>query len=253
MTDPIQQAFALGQSIWYDGIRRSLLTSGDLERMVAKEGLRGMTSNPSIFQAAIAGSSDYAEAIAELASSGPMDAKSAYESLAVADIRAAKWMKLVSNATTLVITAILGLPMLEAGAVAGMRDLMLRAGQEALDAGRRIGHATLPIFGLTPGELGASDRIVELLLDTLYAGFVLPQTTTTILHDWIKGRRSEVDDINGVVVAELTRRGAPAPVNAAIVEIAHRIERRELEPDPANLALLHELVAADLAGSRRLA
>ena len=171
----------------------------------------------------------------------------------VADIRAAKWMKLVSNATTLVITAILGLPMLEAGAVAGMRDLMLRAGQEALDAGRRIGHATLPIFGLTPGELGASDRIVELLLDTLYAGFVLPQTTTTILHDWIKGRRSEVDDINGVVVAELTRRGAPAPVNAAIVEIAHRIERRELEPDPANLALLHELVAADLAGSRRLA
>jgi hypothetical protein len=47
MTDPIHQALALGQSIWYDGIRRSLLTSGDLERMVKKEGLRGMTSNPS--------------------------------------------------------------------------------------------------------------------------------------------------------------------------------------------------------------
>ena len=89
MTDPIHEALALGQSIWYDGIRRSLLTSGDLERMVKKEGLRGMTSNPSIFDAAIAGSSDYAEAIAELRSSGPMDAKSAYESLAIADIRAA--------------------------------------------------------------------------------------------------------------------------------------------------------------------
>jgi transaldolase / glucose-6-phosphate isomerase len=89
MTDPIQQAFALGQSIWYDGIRRSLITSGDLERMVAKEGLRGMTSNPSIFEAAIAGSTDYAEATAELRSAGPMDAKSAYESLAIADIRAA--------------------------------------------------------------------------------------------------------------------------------------------------------------------
>jgi transaldolase/glucose-6-phosphate isomerase len=89
MTTPIQQALALGQSIWYDGIRRSLLTSGELEHMVKKEGLRGMTSNPSIFDAAIAGSSDYSDAIAELRRSGPTDAKSVYESLAIADIRAA--------------------------------------------------------------------------------------------------------------------------------------------------------------------
>ena len=171
----------------------------------------------------------------------------------VDDIRAAKWMKLVSNATTLVTTAILGLPMLEAGAVPGMRELMLRAGQEALDAGRLIGHPTLPIFGLTSEDMGQANLIVELLLDTLYAGFVLPQTTTTILHDWIKGRRSEVDDINGVVVAELTKRGGPAPVNAAIVEIAHRIERGELKPDTANLALLYEVLAEDPAGSRRVA
>lgn len=89
MTNPIDEAMALGQSIWYDGIRRSLLTSGDLERMVTSEGLRGMTSNPSIFKAAITGSSDYAEAIAELRRSGSTEAKSAYESLAIADIRAA--------------------------------------------------------------------------------------------------------------------------------------------------------------------
>jgi transaldolase/glucose-6-phosphate isomerase len=89
MTDAIHQALALGQSIWYDNIRRSLLTSGELKRMVTVDGLRGMTSNPSIFAKAIAGSSDYAEAIAELRQSGPMDAKSAYESLAIADIRAA--------------------------------------------------------------------------------------------------------------------------------------------------------------------
>ena len=158
-------------------------------------------------------------------------------------------MKLVSNATTLVSTAILGLPMLEAAAVPGMRDLMLSAGQEALDAGLEIGHPTLPIFGLTPEDMGQSDRIVELLLDTLYAGFVLPQTTTTILHDWIKGRHSEVDDINGLVVAERTGRGRTAPVNSAIVEVAHRIERGELKSDPANLALLHELLAATVAPS----
>ena len=89
MTNPIRQALAVGQSIWYDGISRSLLTSGDLERKVKNDGLRGMTSNPSIFDKAIAGSSDYSEGIAELRRSGPMDAKSAYESLAIADIRVA--------------------------------------------------------------------------------------------------------------------------------------------------------------------
>ena len=59
-----------------------------------------------------------------------------------------KWMKLVSNATTLVTTAILGLPILEAVKLPGMRELMLQSGQEALDAGAMIGHRVLPIFGL---------------------------------------------------------------------------------------------------------
>lgn len=89
MTTPIQQALALGQSIWYDGIRRSLLTSGELEHRVKKAGMRGMTSNSAIFDAAIAGSSDLGDATAELRRSGRTDAKSVYGSLAVADIRAA--------------------------------------------------------------------------------------------------------------------------------------------------------------------
>ena len=48
----------LGQSIWYDNIRRSLLDSGDLQALVTA-GVRGVTSNPSIFEKAIAGSADY--------------------------------------------------------------------------------------------------------------------------------------------------------------------------------------------------
>ena len=159
----------------------------------------------------------------------------------VGDIRAAKWMKLVSNATTLVTTAILGVPMLEAVAMPGMRDLMLRSGQEALDAGAALGHPVLPIFGLTPDDLRQTNRLVETLLDTLLGGFVLPHTKTTVLQDWMKGRRSEVDDLNGLVVAESARRGAAAPVNAAVTEIAHRIERGEIVPGPDNLALLRTL------------
>ncbi|WP_432837508.1 ketopantoate reductase family protein [Dactylosporangium sp. CA-092794] len=161
----------------------------------------------------------------------------------VGDIRSAKWMKLVSNATTLASTAMLGLPMLDALAVPGMRELMLRAGREAAAVGAALGHRPLPIFGLTPQDMtGAGPaRIAELLLDTLYAGFVRPGATTTILHDWRKGRRSETGDINGRVVGGAALVPGGAPVNAAIVAIAERIERGELRPGPAVRDLLAEL------------
>jgi 2-dehydropantoate 2-reductase len=161
----------------------------------------------------------------------------------VDDIRSAKWMKLVSNATTLATTAILGEPMLGALKFEAMRDLMIASGREALAAGLAQGYEVQPIFGLTAADLTDRDRVVEKLLDALYAGFVLPTTTTTILHDWNKGRRSEVEDVNGRVVAELGPEAAP--VNAAVVEMAHRIERGELEPKLSNYAEL-----ATLAGVR---
>jgi len=163
-------------------------------------------------------------------------------SVAVVDeIRSAKWMKLVSNCTTLVTTAILGLPMLAGLQTTGMRELMLRCGHEALDTGLALGHRILPIFGLTDADVAAPDTVVETMLDKLYAGFVLPHTTTTILQDWEKGRHSEVDDINGLVVAEQSRLGLATPANAAVVELAHRIERGELETRPENVELLIEL------------
>jgi 2-dehydropantoate 2-reductase len=159
----------------------------------------------------------------------------------VDDIRATKWMKLVSNCTTLVTTAMLGLPMQAALEQPGMRELMLGAGQEALDTGVALGHDVLPIFGLGAEDVRRPDEVVETLLEKLYANFVLPHTTTTILHDWRKGRHSEVDDLNGLVVAEQRRLGGSAPVNAAVTEIAHRIERGELRPGPANAGLLAKL------------
>jgi len=161
----------------------------------------------------------------------------------VDDIRATKWMKLVSNTTTLVTSALVGLPLQEAAALPGMRELMLRAGQEALDTGQALGHPVLPIFGLTAEDVRQTNRLVEALLDTLLAGFVLPDTKTTVLQDWIKGRHSEVNELNGLVADEAAGLGRSAPVNAAVAEIAQRIERGELTPDPANLALLAELAA----------
>ena len=153
----------------------------------------------------------------------------------VDDIRATKWMKLVSNATTLVSTALLGLSMHEAAAIPAMRELMLRSGEEALQMGAVLGHRILPIFGMAPEQMRGANRPVEVLLDTLLAGFTLPHTTTTVLQDWQKGRHSEIDDLNGLVVAEAARSGRSAPVNAAITTLAHLIEMGEVAPTPDNL------------------
>lgn len=151
----------------------------------------------------------------------------------VDDIASAKWMKLVSNASVLVPTAALGLPMVDAIRVPGMRELMLDAGREALRVAGE--HRVLPIFGLTPESIASSPDVVETMLDALYERFTVPGATTTVLQDWRKGRHSEVDDINGAVVAAGRRLGIPTPVNEAIVEVGHAIERGDLEPALAAL------------------
>ena len=79
-----------GQSLWLDYIRRSLMTSGQLRRLVDEDALRGLTSNPSIFQKAIGGSDEYDDAIASMLDDDPsLDARALYERLAVEDIRRA--------------------------------------------------------------------------------------------------------------------------------------------------------------------
>src|SRR5436309_2625387 len=78
-----------GQSVWLDYIRRNLLTSGELKRLIEEDGLKGVTSNPAIFEKAIAGSTDYEAQLAELADGRDLDAKALYESLAVHDIQEA--------------------------------------------------------------------------------------------------------------------------------------------------------------------
>ncbi len=85
--NPLKQLQMLGQSVWYDNIRRSLITSGEL-RQLMETGIVGVTSNPTIFQRAMAGSADYDDALRELALAG-RSAQEIYEALAIEDIRAA--------------------------------------------------------------------------------------------------------------------------------------------------------------------
>ena len=87
MSNPLIEVQKHGQSIWYDFISRDLLLSGELRRLVEAEGVRGVTSNPAIFEKAIAGSMDYDAAIAALANAGEQDPKTLFENLAIHDIQ----------------------------------------------------------------------------------------------------------------------------------------------------------------------
>jgi transaldolase / glucose-6-phosphate isomerase len=84
--NPLKALGDQGQSVWLDYIRRNLLTSGDLARHIEEDGLRGMTSNPAIFEKAISGSTDYKD-ILDAPSSAALDSKSLYEAIAFRDIR----------------------------------------------------------------------------------------------------------------------------------------------------------------------
>src|SRR5580693_2754474 len=85
--NPLTQLQAFGQSIWLDYIRRDLLKDGELQRLITEDGLRGMTSNPAIFEKAIAGSTQYQDFLDSLDGRADLDAKGRYELLAIRDIQ----------------------------------------------------------------------------------------------------------------------------------------------------------------------
>ncbi|GIK54789.1 MAG: transaldolase [Chloroflexi bacterium] len=86
--NPLVELHAYGQSFWYDNIRRQFLQDGTLQNLIAQDGLRGMTSNPSIFEKAIGHSDDYDAQIRQLVAQGA-DVDAIYEALVLADIQAA--------------------------------------------------------------------------------------------------------------------------------------------------------------------
>jgi transaldolase/glucose-6-phosphate isomerase len=88
-TNPLRALLGYRQSMWLDYIRRDLITSGSLKTMIEEDGLRGMTSNPAIFEKAIAESSLYDDILKSLASRNDLDTKARYEQIAIRDIQGA--------------------------------------------------------------------------------------------------------------------------------------------------------------------
>jgi len=88
--NPLKRLQDYGQSVWYDNIERKMLRSGELARMIKVDGLRGITSNPTIFEKAIGGSNDYDTSIArQLSGVNHAEPRDVFFSLAIEDIQAA--------------------------------------------------------------------------------------------------------------------------------------------------------------------
>jgi transaldolase len=86
-TNALVDLLKFGQSVWLDYIRRDLITTGELKRLIDEDGLRGMTSNPTIFEKAISAGSYYSDLLKTLKEKANLDAKGRFEALEIRDIQ----------------------------------------------------------------------------------------------------------------------------------------------------------------------
>ena len=97
--NPLLLLQKLGQSVWLDFIRRNLITGGELKRLIEQDGLRGITSNPSIFEKAVTGSTDYSDLLQQLQALN-LSAAEIFERIAIRDIQdAADMLRPVYDST----------------------------------------------------------------------------------------------------------------------------------------------------------
>jgi 2-dehydropantoate 2-reductase len=159
------------------------------------------------------------------------------------NIYGAKWTKLIANTMTMGPHGLLGLRNSEAAELPGMADIALGIGRESLAVGTALGYRIEPIFGLRADEFaGTNDENLALARKTLMQ-HVGGRSRTAPIHDHLKGRRSEMEYITGLVTRKGRELGIPTPYNDAVLEIDRRINRGELEMDPSNFELLKQRIA----------
>ncbi|MGO8059455.1 ketopantoate reductase family protein [Rhizobium johnstonii] len=160
------------------------------------------------------------------------------------DIRSAKWMKLVVNAAELIPSAIINLPLADAARAPGMLEVMRAAGYEAMQAALADGSKIVPIIGMPPVTTNHPERYVDQIFEEVLKTFSREDTLTTSLQDWRKGRKAEVQEVNGWVVDILRAHGRTSPINQRVMDVAFDIEAGKLEAHPDNSTLLIEAYEA---------
>ncbi len=154
------------------------------------------------------------------------------------DIRSAKWMKLIANIPEMLPSGLLGVPLLEAAHMPGIRAVMDAMSREAYALAIELGITMLPSLGITADDMPDSDQYSLDLLDRVLSHFSKPDTRVAVLQDWEKGRRAELDAFSGYIVAKRAELGGSSPVNEQILRLSERVERGELTPSPENAPLL---------------
>ena len=160
------------------------------------------------------------------------------------NIYGTKWTKLIANTMTMGPHGLLGLRNGEAVAIPGMADIAMGIGRESLAVGTALGYRIEPIFGLRADEFaGSSDENLATTREALMR-HVGGRSRTAPIHDHIKGRKSEMEFITGIVSRKGRELGIPTPFNDAVLEIDRRINRGEIKMERANFELLMEKITA---------
>jgi 2-dehydropantoate 2-reductase len=159
------------------------------------------------------------------------------------NITGAKWTKLIANTMTMGPHGLLGLRNGEAAVLPGMADIAARIGRESLAVGAALGYRIEPIFGLRADEFaGTSDENLATTRNALMQ-HVGSRSRTAPIHDHIKGRKSEMEFITGVVCRKGRELGIPTPYNDAVLEIDRMINKGEIRMDRSNFELLKERIS----------
>jgi 2-dehydropantoate 2-reductase len=157
------------------------------------------------------------------------------------NIMGAKWSKLTVNCMTQAAIGILGIHEWEATNIPELFDLCIKLGRECVQVGSALGYTLEPIFGLnSEAFLGSSDEALKKILVTLISHIGKSARNST-LQDHLKGRKSEVELLNGLVAQKGKEAGVLTPLNEAMVSLTRRIEQGSLKPDRSNLMTLSRL------------
>jgi 2-dehydropantoate 2-reductase len=154
----------------------------------------------------------------------------------------ARWSKLIANAMTQGPIGMLGIKSAQAAELEGFFDLATRVGEEAYQVAKLSGVTIEPVFGLSAPDLnGTPQDAIQKLLNTLLL-HLGKNSRNAVVQDHAKGRRTEVDYINGLIERKGVLNQIPTPFNSAVNRLNKDIESGRLSANPDNLRKVWEYI-----------
>jgi 2-dehydropantoate 2-reductase len=174
------------------------------------------------------------------------------ESRVTTNLFGERWSKLAVNCMANPLAGLSGYGSAEIRTEALPRRIAIQTAAEVIRVGGAAGYTVEPIWGIEAPRIvaaAAGDGLDSVERDLAAGAAQLAGGRPSLLQDVMRGRRTEIDELNGFVVAEGQRLGVPTPFNAAIVAEVHRHGVGTLQPDPRNLEPLAQLLPTPVAAS----